>query len=64
MEYSGGTPVDVSRTFETGWKRRSGATWPKPDSVEASAGSGGIVDGYTMRWDSLMSTTLRISRQR
>ena len=48
--------VGVSRSFETGWSRRSGATWPKAASAEASAGSGGVGGGCMMLWGYLITT--------
>jgi hypothetical protein len=44
-------PQDVM--CAAGWKRRYGAIWQGPVNVEASAGSGGGVDGSMTRWDSL-----------
>src|SRR6516165_2087223 len=58
------TRVGVSRISETGSRKRFGAIWHEPASVEVSDGSGGVKDGCMKRWDSITSTTYLIPRKR
>jgi len=56
------TRVGVSRISETGLRKRFGAIWHEPASVEASDGNGGVKNGCMGLWDSLTITGYPIPR--